>query len=188
MIATGTTAVTGVPETAVTGVAGEASRGRDPRACLEGVTDPEIPVLTIADLGVLRSVTTGEDGHVDVVITPTYSGCPAMDAIRSDIVTALASGGFTDVTVHTQLAPAWSSDDITDRGRRRLADFGIAPPHPVRRTGPVPLRLGAPRRAVRCPACGSARTDEVSRFASTACKAHYVCRECREPFDYFKDL
>ncbi len=162
-----------------------------PRRALDRVTDPEIPVLTIADLGVLRAVTVDGDGHVDVVITPTYSGCPAMDVIRADIVTALADDGFTDVTVRTELSPAWTTDDITERGRERLREFGIAPPHAVARTGPVPLTLGAPRRAippVACPRCGSTLTREVSRFSSTACKAHYVCRDCHEPFDYFKDL
>lgn len=163
----------------------------DPRRSLDRVVDPEIPVLTIADLGVLRTVTLNGAGHVDVVITPTYSGCPAMDVIRADIVTALAADGFTDVTVRTELSPAWTTDDITQRGRERLREFGIAPPHAVARTGPVPLTLGVPRRStptVACPRCGSGRTREVSRFSSTSCKAHYVCRDCHEPFDYFKDL
>mgnify|MGYP002377795426 CR=1 FL=1 len=176
---------------AVTNPAVTNPAGTGPRASLERVFDPEIPVLTIGDLGVLRTVTVDQAGHVEVVITPTYSGCPAMDAIRDDIVTALATDGFTDVTVRTELAPAWSTDDITDRGRQRLREFGIAPPHAVRHEGPVPLTLGFSRRrtpSVVCPRCASSHTREISRFSSTACKAHYVCQACHEPFDYFKEL
>lgn len=177
---------------AVTETTAAVAGSREPRQSLERVFDPEIPVLTIADLGVLRGVTIDAVGHVDVVITPTYSGCPAMDAIRADIVTALAADGFTDVTVRTELSPAWSTDDMTDRGRQRLREFGIAPPHAARRSRPVTLTLGirpaTSRPVVACPHCGSARTREVSRFGSTSCKAHYVCEDCYEPFDYFKDL
>lgn len=163
---------------------------------LERVYDPEIPVLTIGDLGILRSVRVDESGTVDVVITPTYSGCPAMDAIRADILTELARAGYPRARVQTVLAPAWSTDWITARGRTRLAEFGIAPPRPVAgassgaESGPVPLRLAMRARGdeVTCPQCGSADTEEISRFSSTACKAAYVCRSCREPFDYFKAL
>jgi ring-1,2-phenylacetyl-CoA epoxidase subunit PaaD len=146
------------------------------------VTDPEIPVLSIADLGVLRSVElTGE--HVDVTITPTYSGCPAMDAIRADVETALAAAGFADVSVHLVLAPAWTTDWITDEGKRRLHEFGIAPPTGRAQAGPVRLAM-----SVKCPHCDSLHTREIARFGSTSCKALYECLDCLEPFDYFKVL
>ena len=111
-----------------------------------------------------------------------------MDAIRDDIKAALAEAGYLDVSISTVLAPAWTTDWITARGRARLAEFGIAPPQPAGPSGPVPLTLHVRRPDVACPQCGSADTDEVSRFSSTACKAAYVCRSCREPFDYFKAL
>lgn len=136
-------------------------------------------MLTIADLGVLRDVTVDSDGRVEVTITPTYSGCPAMDAIRSDVTTALARHGFTEVTVRTVLAPAWTTDWISEEGRRALLDHGIAPPG--RRDGPVLIGL-----TVRCPHCGSADTRQISRFGSTACKALHACNACLEPFDHIK--
>ncbi|MCU1587158.1 MAG: phenylacetate-CoA oxygenase subunit PaaJ [Frankiales bacterium] len=149
------------------------------RAVLDGVTDPEIPVLTIADLGILRDVTVDGDA-VRVTITPTYSGCPAMDEIRADITTALAAHGWDEVVVDLVLSPAWTTDWMTDEGRRKLAAYGIAPP---RRGGPVDLVLGG----LTCPQCGSRDTEQLSRFASTACKSMWRCRTCREPFDHFKD-
>jgi ring-1,2-phenylacetyl-CoA epoxidase subunit PaaD len=145
------------------------------------VADPEIPVLTIRDLGILRDVRV-EDGTVHVTITPTYSGCPAMDAIRSDIADVCARAGRPDVVVHTVLAPAWTTDWLTEEGKRKLREYGIAPPGP-RRGGPVVVQL-----SVRCPQCGSPDTREVSRFGSTACKALHVCNRCREPFDHFKAI
>jgi ring-1,2-phenylacetyl-CoA epoxidase subunit PaaD len=153
------------------------------------VPDPELPMLSIADLGVLREVTVDEGGHVEVTITPTYSGCPAMDAIRDDIRRALAEHGHPDATVRTVLAPAWTTDWITEAGRRALAEHGIAPPGPAarRRSGPVLVALSE-RTPVRCPQCGSADTREVSRFGSTACKALYSCTACGEPFDHVKPL
>ncbi len=151
------------------------------RAVLDAVVDPEIPVLTIADLGVLRDVQE-IDGHVEVTITPTYSGCPAMDAIRADIVAALRGAGYGDVAVRTVLSPAWTTDWMTDDGRRKLAESGIAPPG-QRGPGPVLLELG-----IRCPLCGSTDTRLSSRFGSTACKALRVCNACREPFDHFKSI
>lgn len=165
-----------------------------PAEVLERVFDPEIPVLTIADLGILRSASVDDDGRVEVVITPTYSGCPAMDAIRDDITAALLAAGYPEVSINTVLAPAWTTDWITPRGRARLAEFGIAPPWPANASGsatasgPVPLILRRRRPEVACPQCGSTDTVEVSRFSSTSCKAAYVCRSCREPFDYFKAL
>jgi ring-1,2-phenylacetyl-CoA epoxidase subunit PaaD len=144
------------------------------------VLDPEVPVLTIEDLGILRDVEVGADGHVEVSITPTYSGCPAMDAIRADVVAALAGRGFDDVSVRLVLAPAWTTDWMSEDGRRKLVEFGIAPPQ-QRGSGPVSLTL-----SVRCPQCGSPDTRELSRFGSTACKSLWACQACREPFDHFK--
>ncbi|MDW4573989.1 1,2-phenylacetyl-CoA epoxidase subunit PaaD [Microbacterium sp. M3] len=150
------------------------------------VPDPEVPVLTIEDLGVLRDIVV-EGGRVTVTITPTYSGCPAMDAIRDDVVLALRSDGFDDVVVRLVLAPAWTTDWMTDAGKQKLVDYGIAPPtgravHPGSATG-GPIRLAL---SVRCPRCGSLDTRELARFGSTSCKALYECRACLEPFDHFK--
>jgi ring-1,2-phenylacetyl-CoA epoxidase subunit PaaD len=146
------------------------------------VADPEIPVLTIADLGILREVRV--DGErVVVTITPTYSGCPAVDAIRGDIEAACREQGWHDVEVRTVLSPAWTTDWMSDEAKRKLSDYGIAPPDSRRPAKPVLLRL-----SVRCPHCGSADTREISRFGSTACKALYVCHACREPFDHFKAI
>ncbi|HST65828.1 MAG TPA: 1,2-phenylacetyl-CoA epoxidase subunit PaaD [Mycobacteriales bacterium] len=153
----------------------------------EAVTDPELPMLTLADLGVLRGVRTEADGTVVVEITPTYSGCPAMGVMRADLVHALHRAGFPDVSVRTVLAPAWSSDWITPEGRRKLAAGGIAPPGPApARTGPIPLLLGT-RRTADCPLCGSADTEELSEFGATACKALRRCRACGEPFEHVKE-
>lgn len=147
-----------------------------PREVLASVTDPEIPVLTIEDLGVLRDVEVDGD-DVTVTITPTYSGCPVMDEIRADITAALAQHGWR-ATVRTVLSPAWTTDWMTEDGKRKLRDFGIAPP------GPVLLQIG---RRVACPQCGSDDTEELARFSSTSCKAMWRCRSCREPFDRFKE-
>ncbi|WP_426324166.1 1,2-phenylacetyl-CoA epoxidase subunit PaaD [Microbacterium sp. E-13] len=145
------------------------------------VLDPEVPVLTIEDLGVLRDVVVDGD-RVTVTITPTYSGCPAMDAIRDDVVLALTSAGFADVDVRLVLAPAWTTDWMTDAGKRKLVEYGIAPPTGrAAARGPIRLQL-----SVRCPRCGSLDTRELARFGSTSCKALYGCRACLEPFDYFK--
>ncbi len=136
------------------------------------VLDPELPMITIEDLGILRDVQV-QEGAVHVTITPTYAGCPAMDAIRADIAAALPG---ERVVVHTALDPAWSTDDLTEAGRRKLAEVGIAPPGST-----TALNL-----TVRCPQCGSPDTRELSRFGSTACKALWVCKACAEPFDSFK--
>ncbi len=146
------------------------------------VLDPELPVVTIEDLGILRDVTEDDQGRVHVQITPTYSGCPAMETIRTDLVDVLSQAGFRQVCVEFVLAPAWTTDWMTDAGREKLAAYGVAPPEP-RHDGPVPLAL-----SVRCPQCGSLDTRESSRFGSTACKSLWVCRSCREPFDHFKTL
>ena len=152
-----------------------------PHDVVAAVVDPEIQVLTIEELGVLRSVEADPTGRVTVTITPTYSGCPAMDVIRSDIRTALADSGHRDVDIVVELAPAWSTDLISESGRAKLAAEGIAPPHRV--AGPVRLAL-----SVRCPRCGSLDTEQLSAFGSTACKALWRCRGCREPFDQIKPL
>jgi ring-1,2-phenylacetyl-CoA epoxidase subunit PaaD len=155
------------------------------RAVLADVTDPEIPVITIEDLGILRDVAV-DGGHVTVTITPTYSGCPAMDEIRADIRTALAAHGVDDVEVRMTLSPAWTTDWMSEAGRDKLRAYGIAPPQ-RRAAGPVLVQLGAPRTAPpACPQCGSGDTEELTRFASTACKSMWRCRSCREPFDHFK--
>lgn len=161
----------------------------DARAVAETVTDPELPMVTLADLGVLRDVRI-EDGVVVVEITPTYTGCPAMGVMRADLVLALHEAGFTHVDVRTVLSPAWSTDWISEDGRRKLAEGGIAPPGqaPVRAAGPVPLQLGPTRRTASCPLCGSADTEELSEFGATACKALRRCRSCREPFEHVKEI
>ena len=152
------------------------------------VTDPEMPMLTLEDLGVLRGVEEHDDTVV-VAITPTYSGCPAMATMRDDLVHRLRDAGYADVHVKVELTPAWSSDWITDRGRRALADHGISAPGPAgRRSGPVPLTLTPTRRAIACPRCGSADVDLTSEFGATACKALYRCTSCLEPFEHVKEI
>jgi ring-1,2-phenylacetyl-CoA epoxidase subunit PaaD len=172
---------------AVSGDAAVTSGAARARAVAETVTDPELPMLTLADLGVLREVSE-DGGRVVVVITPTYSGCPAMAAMRADLVRALARAGYPDVEVRTALAPAWSSDWITEAGRRKLAEAGIAPPGPARRAGPVPLTLEPPSQRVPCPHCGSAETELVSEFGPTACRSLRRCLACREPFEHVKEI
>ncbi|MDQ0118094.1 ring-1,2-phenylacetyl-CoA epoxidase subunit PaaD [Pseudarthrobacter defluvii] len=150
------------------------------------VVDPEIPVLSIADLGILRKVNVA-DNKVTVTITPTYSGCPAMDAIRDDLHTAFKKEGYEDVHVDLVLAPAWTTDWMTEAGKQKLQEYGIAPPSGNSKAGghSGPIRLSL---AVKCPQCNSLNTKELTRFGSTSCKALYVCQECKEPFDYFKVL
>jgi len=155
----------------------------DVRSVVAAVPDPEIPVISIEDLGILRDVSVDEAGHVEVTITPTYSGCPAMEAIQADVRAALLRDGYDDVDVRLVLSPAWTTDWITDEGRRKLEDYGIAPPGASAGGGVVALTL-----SVRCPQCGSPDTRELSRFGSTACKALWACNACREPFDHFKTL
>lgn len=144
------------------------------------VADPEIPVLTIDDLGVLRGVEVSGD-RVEVAITPTYSGCPAMNMIALEIELALARAGFRDAHVRTVLSPAWTTDWMSEAGRRKLRDYGIAPPQP---TSSRRALFGVER--VGCPHCGAAETELLSEFGSTSCKALWRCKACREPFDYFK--
>lgn len=151
------------------------------RAVLEDVRDPEIPILTIADLGILRDVAI-EDGEIVIVITPTYSGCPAMNTIEQDIRVALDAAGIAPARIETRLAPAWTTDWLSAAGRRKLLEVGIAPPA----EGSTNKRLLGAAPVIACPQCGSQATERVSEFGSTACKALYRCRECLEPFDYFK--
>ena len=165
-------------------------------AVLDGVADPEIPVVSLRELGILRDVHHGAQG-LEVVITPTYSGCPAMAQMADDVVAALAAHG-TQATVVTQLAPAWTTDWITPAARDKLRAYGIAPPHASQTTCAggghsltpqervLKFMPRASTQAVACPHCGSTHTTESSRFGSTACKALYKCLSCQEPFDYFK--
>ncbi|MGW4031561.1 1,2-phenylacetyl-CoA epoxidase subunit PaaD [Streptomyces sp. NPDC004838] len=161
------------------------------RHAAEEITDPELPMLTLAELGVLRRVELGHDGGVIATITPTYSGCPAMAEIRADVAGRLHAAGFAQVEVRTVLNPPWTTDWITDEGRRKLTEHGIAPPGAAPRRaggGPVPLVLSPTRRPVTCPRCRSVDTRETSRFSATSCRALWRCRACLEPFEYFKEI
>ena len=151
---------------------------------LEEVSDPEVPVLSILDLGIVRGVGLAGE-QITVTITPTYSGCPAMSAIATDIRLRLLAEGYNQVVIKNQLSPAWTTDWMSAAGRAKLEAYGIAPPIDGTATGHV-LNLFGQDTAVRCPLCQSTRTHLVSQFGSTACKALYQCDDCREPFDYFK--
>ena len=173
------------------------------RAVAAAVPDPELPMVTVADLGILRGVAT-EGERLVVTITPTYSGCPALREIAHDLRRRLAASGFADDDVRTALAPAWSSDWNTAEGRRKLSAAGLAPPHAApARSGPVPLTLttrggsggSSPpglaeirRQPVACPRCGSADTTQTAAFGATACKALFRCESCREPFEHVKAI
>lgn len=160
----------------------------DLRAAIAAIPDPEVPVITIEDLGILREVLVDKQARtVDVVITPTYSGCPAMDAIRDHIEHVARREGYS-AAVQTRLSPAWTTDWMSETGRDKLREFGIAPPG--RRSDVVPQQVGVSLtvRRVTCPLCGSTDTQEISRFGSTSCKALRRCNECREPFDEFKTI
>jgi len=161
-------------------------------ASLEPLTDPEIPVITLREMGILRDVRKGVDGVIEVVITPTYSGCPAMSQIEDDVRGALAAHGVP-ARVVTQLAPAWTTDWMSEVAREKLRAYGIAPPRctrPAAGAGASAVVRFASRSTanteIPCPLCGSVETTEISRFGSTACKAQYRCLACMEPFDYFK--
>ena len=165
------------------------TRADHARAVAARVTDPELPMLTLADLGVLRDVAVDDAGAVEVAITPTYSGCPAMATMRDDLVRSLNEAGFVDVRVKVALEPAWTTDWISAEGRAALASAGISAPGAApAHSGPVPLTLGPVRRHVTCPRCGSAHVDLTSEFGSTACKALYRCLSCLEPFDHVKEI
>ncbi|NML65386.1 phenylacetate-CoA oxygenase subunit PaaJ [Hymenobacter sp. RP-2-7] len=153
-------------------------------ALLEEVLDPEVPVLSILDLGIVRDVRV-DGARITVTITPTYSGCPAMSAIGTDIRLRLLAEGYPDVVIKNQLSPAWTTDWLSEAGRRKLVEYGIAAPVPGTATGHA-LKLFGQDTAVRCPLCQSENTRLINQFGSTACKALYQCQDCREPFDYFK--
>ena len=168
--------------------ASPAERLRAAWAVLDTVPDPEVPALSVRDLGIVRDVVVGDAG-TEVVLTPTYSGCPATEVIADSVRGALQEAGFGPVRVTLRRAPAWTTDWISAEGRRKLHAYGIAPPGPVEPEGPgvaVPIRIRP--RGVDCPRCGSAQTERLSAFGSTACKAMYRCLACREPFEYFKPI
>lgn len=147
------------------------------------IPDPEIPVLTVSDLGILRGIESAPDGHLVVSITPTYSGCPAIDPIRRDVERVVRELGPPGAEVRMQLSPAWTTDWMSEEGRRKLRTYGIAPPERASEAGCALLTI-----RVRCPRCGSQDTREVSRFGATPCQAQHVCNSCLEPFDRFKTL
>lgn len=151
---------------------------------LEAVKDPEVPVLSILDLGIVRGVEVNEQGECTVIITPTYSGCPAMDVIGMNIRLALAGRGFSKVDVQLQLSPAWTTDWMSEEGKQKLKAYGIAPPQ--RLSSLSELGLFEEEPAIACPRCGSLDTRLVSRYGATACKAMYQCNHCHEPFEHFK--
>ena len=154
---------------------------------LHTVLDPEVPALSLTDLGIVRDVRLADPG-LDVVLTPTYSGCPATEVIEQSVVDALVAAGLGPVRVTMQRAPAWTTDWITEDGRRKLREYGIAPPGPVEAGAGAPIRIVRRQAAVPCPRCGSANTERLSAFGSTACKALYRCVACREPFEHFKPI
>ncbi|MFZ3558618.1 1,2-phenylacetyl-CoA epoxidase subunit PaaD [Streptomyces sp. BH055] len=167
------------------------------RGIAGSVPDPELPVLNLEELGVLRAVHTRGPGRVEVELSPTYTGCPAIETMSADIERVLHEHGIAEVTVRPVLSPAWSTDDITPEGLRKLREFGIAPPRTTREpAGPVAVSLGPTRHTasppdaepIACPHCGSTETELLSRFSSTACKALRRCLSCCEPFDHFKEL
>jgi ring-1,2-phenylacetyl-CoA epoxidase subunit PaaD len=154
---------------------------------LAGVMDPEIPVISVVDLGIVRGVVKNEDGSVTVRVTPTYSGCPAVRVIEHDIVAALAAAGIS-ARIETVFSPPWTTDWITADGREKLRAWGVAPPAPVRGASHDLVQIGRASRSVECPFCGSHDTVRESEFGSTACKAIHVCRGCQQPFEEFKAI
>ena len=154
-------------------------------AAVAQVPDPELPALTLCDLGIVREVREVGAG-VEVVLTPTYSGCPATEFIEASVQEALAQAGFHPVTVRQQLSPAWTSDWISEQGRRKLLAYGVAPPGPAAGTEVIGIRIRP--RQLACPRCSSANTERLSAFGSTACKALHRCLDCLEPFEHFKSI
>lgn len=150
---------------------------------LSNVPDPEVPVLSVLDLGIVRDVIMQDDGSVEVVITPTYTGCPAMDMIATNIRMELLANGYQQPKITTILSPAWTTDWMSEEGKQKLKEYGIAPPLPKQQACKQELFA---EEAVQCPRCNSYHTSRVSEFGSTACKALYQCLDCKEPFDYFK--
>ena len=168
------------------------SRSRLDRAwaLLDRVLDPEVPVVSVRDLGIVRDVIEGDDGGMTVVVTPTYSGCPATEVIEESIVAALEGAGLGPVRVEMRRAPAWTTDWMSEKGRRQLRDYGIAPPGPVAAPATAPLRFvpRPPPKALACPRCESLQTERISAFGATACKALWRCQACGEPFEHFKPI
>jgi ring-1,2-phenylacetyl-CoA epoxidase subunit PaaD len=150
---------------------------------LETVMDPEVPVLSVTDLGIIRDVKLN-DGEIEIIITPTYSGCPAMDMIAMNIRLALLEQGYSNIKITTVLSPAWTTDWMSEEGKQKLKEYGIAPPNPKQQV--CRDELFAQNEAIQCPHCNSYHTHRISEFGSTACKALYQCKDCKEPFDYFK--
>lgn len=153
------------------------------RDILENVMDPEVPVLSVIDLGIVRNIEIKEQ-HVEITITPTYTGCPAMDVISMNIRLALIENGCKNIKITSVLSPAWTTDWMTENGKQRLKEYGIAPPNPKQIV--CDTNHFAAEEAIQCPHCNSYHTHRVSEFGSTACKSLYVCNDCKEPFDYFK--
>lgn len=158
-------------------------------AVLATVMDPEVPAVSVCDLGIVRELIPHPD-HLEVVLTPTYSGCPATEVIRQDVCQALDAAGLGPVRVSVRRAPAWTTDWITEEGRARMLAYGIAPPSPAGPDGAIPIRFVSRARPapLACPRCGSERTERLSAFGSTACKALYRCLACQEPFEHFKPI
>ena len=150
---------------------------------LNNITDPEIPVLTITDLGIVRDVKIN-GAEIEVIITPTYTGCPAMDMIAMNIRLALIENGYNKIKITSVLSPAWTTDWMSEEGKRKLKEYGIAPPNPKQQV--CNDKLFAEAEVVQCPQCNSYHSVRISEFGSTACKALYQCNDCKEPFDYFK--
>ena len=162
-------------------------------AVLATVLDPEVPALSVRDLGIVRDVVAHDDGSdswLEIVLTPTYSGCPATEVIEQDCLAAVTGAGLGPARATLRRAPAWTSDWISDEGRRKLREYGIAPPGPVHLTEGVPMRILRRRTApvLACPRCGSALTEQLSAFGATACKSLHRCLACREPFEHFKPI
>jgi ring-1,2-phenylacetyl-CoA epoxidase subunit PaaD len=174
----------------VTARLADATRAQRAWQVLDGVLDPEVPAVSVCELGIVRDV-IDHDGELEVVLTPTYSGCPATEMIEQSVLEALETQGLGPARATLRRAPAWTTDWITPEGRRKLLAYGIVPPGPVAADVGVPLRFmprGAPAPHLACPRCGSGDTERVSQFGSTACKALYRCRACREPFEHFKPI
>lgn len=164
-----------------------ATRSEQAWDVLGTVLDPEVPALSVRDLGIVRDVVEHDDG-LEVVLTPTYSGCPATEVIEHDVLAAIEKAGLGPAYVTLQRAPAWTTDWISAEGRRKLFEYGIAPPGPTS-DGAVPIRIfGRKADVVICPRCGSKNTERLSAFGSTACKSMYRCISCREPFEHFKPI
>jgi ring-1,2-phenylacetyl-CoA epoxidase subunit PaaD len=165
-----------------------ASRAEQAWQVLGTVLDPEVPALSVCDLGIVRDV-VDLGSALEVVLTPTYSGCPATEVIEHDVLAAIAKAGLGPARVSLRRAPAWTTDWISAEGKRKLRDYGIAPPGPAAADGAVPIRfIGRKADAIACPRCGSLHTERLSAFGSTACKAMYRCLSCREPFEHFKPI